>query len=145
MATHASRDTSTGLTFEQQVSAHRKDGIDISKTKLKKFLTEKGVKNPTEYLSWMFQPDEAYYIPETNEVVIYEKKFQQTSGSADEKLGACAWKIQEYKRCFEAAGINKVSYIYILHFLIYFHFNLFNKSSTSLNLLLSLTKLISLL
>ena len=113
MATHASRDTSTGLAFEQQVSAHRKDGIDISKTKLKKFLTEKGVKNPTEYLSWMFQPDEAYYIPETNEVVIYEKKFQQTSGSADEKLGACAWKIQEYKRCFEAAGINKVSYIYI--------------------------------
>ena len=113
MATHASRDTSTGLAFEQQVSANRKDGIDISKTKLKKFLTEKGVKNPTEYLSWMFQPDEAYYIPETNEVVIYEKKFQQTSGSADEKLGACAWKIQEYKRCFEAAGINKVSYIYI--------------------------------
>lgn len=113
MATHASRDTSTGLAFEQQVSAHRKDGIDISKTKLKKFLTEKGVKNPTEYLSWMFQPDEAYYIPGTNEVVIYEKKFQQTSGSADEKLGACAWKIQEYKRCFEAAGIDKVSYIYI--------------------------------
>ena len=113
MATYASRDTSTGLTFEQQVSAHRKDGIDISKTKLKKFLTEKGVKNPTEYLSWMFQPYEAYYIPETNEVVIYEKKFQQTSGSADEKLGACAWKIQEYKRCFEAAVINKVSYIYI--------------------------------
>lgn len=113
MATNASRNTTTGLTFEQQVSVHRADGIDISKTKLKKFLKEHGVEDPTKYLSWMFQPDEAYYIPETNEVVIYEKKFQQTSGSADEKLGNCAWKINEYKECFAAAGINKVSYIYI--------------------------------
>ena len=113
MATHASRDTTTGLTFEQQVIIHRQDGINISKTKLKKFLAEKGVKEPTQYLSWMFQPDEAYYIPETNEVVIYEKKYQQTSGSADEKLGACAWKIQEYRECFAAAGIPTVSYIYI--------------------------------
>lgn len=113
MATNASRNTTTGLTFEQQVSAHRADGIDISKTKLKKFLKEHGVEDPTKYLSWMFQPDEAYYIPETNEVVIYEKKFQQTSGSADEKLGNCAWKIHEYKECFAAAGINKVSYTYI--------------------------------
>ena len=113
MATNASRNTTTGLTFEQQVSAHRADGIDISKTKLKKFLKEHGVEDPTKYLSWMFQPDEAYYISETNEVVIYEKKFQQTSGSADEKLGNCAWKIHEYKECFAAAGINKVSYTYI--------------------------------
>ena len=113
MSTHASRDTSTGLNFEHQVIIHRQDGIDISKTKLKKFLNERGVSNPTDYLSWMFQPDEAYYLPETNEVIIYEKKFQQTSGSADEKLGACAWKIQEYKSVFAAAGISKVSYIYI--------------------------------
>ncbi len=56
MATHASRDTSTGLTFEQQAVIHRKDGVDISKTKLKKFLTEHGVKEPTKYLSWMFSP-----------------------------------------------------------------------------------------
>ena len=115
MATHASRDTTTGLTFEQQVVIHRQDGIDISKTKLKKFLAEKGVKDPTEYLSWMFQPDEAYYLPDTNEVVIYEKKFQQTSGSADEKLGNCAWKVKEYGECFAAAGIYKISYIYIFN------------------------------
>ena len=113
MATHASRDTSTGLLFEQQVNRCHQDGINISKTKLKSFLAERGIKNPTQYLSWMFQPDEAYYIPNTNEVIIYEKKFQQTSGSADEKLGACAWKIQEYRECFAAAGIPTVSYIYI--------------------------------
>lgn len=113
MATHASRNTITGLRFEEQVTIHRQDGINISKTKLKSFLKEKGISDPLQYLSWMFQPDEAYYIPETNEIVIYEKKFQQTSGSADEKLGACAWKIQEYKNVFAAAGIEKVSYIYI--------------------------------
>ena len=113
MAVHASRDTTTGLAFEQQVQIHREDGLDISKTKLKTFLKDKGVTDPTEYLSWMFQPDEAYYLADTNEVVIYEKKFQHVSGSADEKLGACAWKIQEYRDCFKAAGIDKVSYIFI--------------------------------
>ena len=35
MAVHASRDTTTGLAFEQQVQIHREDGLDISKTKLK--------------------------------------------------------------------------------------------------------------
>ena len=112
MATHASRNTTTGLTFEQQVDMTREDSVNISKSKLKKFLIDRGV-NPLDYLSWMFQPDEAYYLPETNEVIIYEKKFQSTSGSADEKLGACAWKIQEYRNVFAAVGIPTVSYIYI--------------------------------
>lgn len=112
--THASRDTTTGLNFEKMVQVHRADGINISKKKLKTFLKERGLSDPTKYLSWMFEPDEAYYIPETNEVVIYEKKFQGKSGSADEKLGACAWKIQEYRDCFAAVGIPTVSYIYLL-------------------------------
>ena len=114
MATHASRNTSTGLTFEQQVQMNRKDGEDISKTKLKSFFSKRNI-NPLDYLSWMFQPDEAYYLKDTNEIVIYEKKFQQTPGSADEKLGACAWKISEYKTLCKAAGIDKVSYIYIFN------------------------------
>ena len=113
MATHASRNTSTGLTFENYIQLSRTDGLNISKTKLKSFLKEKGLNDPTQYLSWMFQPDEAYYLPDSNEIVIYEKKYQQTSGSADEKLGACAWKIKEYKECFNSIGITKVSYIYI--------------------------------
>lgn len=113
MATHASRDTRTGLMFENKAVINNSNGINISKTKLKSFLKERGVNNPTDYLSWMFQPDEAYYFPDTNEVIIYEKKFQQTNGSADEKLGACAWKIGEYKDVFHACGIDKVSYIYI--------------------------------
>lgn len=114
MSTNASRDTTTGLKFEEEVKVKEiKNCVDISKTKLKKFLKEKGINNPTQYLSWMFQPDEAYFFPEENKVVIYEKKFQQTYGSADEKLGACAWKIGEYRELFNAIGINDVSYIFI--------------------------------
>lgn len=109
--THASRDTSTGLKFEEQIRLDRKDGINISKKQFCKFFESKGI-NVLNYLSWRFEPDEAYYLPSTNEVVIYEKKFQQTSGSVDEKLGACAWKIQEYRALCEAANINTVSYIY---------------------------------
>lgn len=112
--THASRDTTTGLKFEEIVKINREDGINISKTRLKHFVQKHGI-NPLDYLSWMFQPDEAYYLPETNEVIIYEKKYQKTSGSADEKLGACAWKISEYKKLFKAIGINTVSYVYIFN------------------------------
>lgn len=112
--THASRDTTTGLTFEHQAKIARKDGVNLSKRHLATWVKEKGI-NPTDYLSWVFQPDEAYFLPKTNEVIIYEKKAQHTSGSTDEKLGNCAWKIQEYKNLFSACGINKISYIYIFN------------------------------
>lgn len=114
MATHASRNTTTGLEFELRAAQDRKDGENISKTRLRSWCKERGV-DILDYLSWAFQPDEAYYLVETNEVVIYEKKFQQTSGSADEKLGNCAWKISEYKALFAALGIDQVSYIFIFN------------------------------
>ena len=113
--THASRDTSTGLNFESQVNMVRSDGINLSKTKLKKWCQVRGVKDITDYLSWAFQPDEAYYLSNTNEIIIYEKKFQKVAGSCDEKLGACAWKIKEYRDLFQACGVSKVSYIYIFN------------------------------
>lgn len=112
--THASRDTTTGLTFEHQAKIARQDGINLSKTRLASWVKTKGI-NLTDYLSWNFQPDEAYFLPNTNEVIIYEKKAQHTNGSADEKLGNCAWKIQEYKNLFAACGIDKVSYIFIFN------------------------------
>lgn len=106
--------TLTGLDFEAQAVVARKDGINLSKTKLKAWAKEKGVEL-TDFLSWAFQPDEAYFLPATNEVVIYEKKSQQTAGSVDEKLGNCAWKISEYRDLFKACGVDKVSYIYIFN------------------------------
>jgi len=112
--THASRNTTTGLDFEHQARIARQDGVNLSKTKLAAWVKQKGI-NPLTYLSWVFQPDEAYYLPTTNEVIIYEKKAQHTNGSADEKLGACAWKILEYKKLFQACGVSHVSYIYIFN------------------------------
>lgn len=113
--THASRDTTTGLNFEEQATIARKDGIDISKRKLVSWCKDHGVSKVTDYLSWVFQPDEAYFLPDTNEVIIYEKKSQTCNGSADEKLGNCAWKISEYKNLFTACGASKVSYIFIFN------------------------------
>ena len=113
--THASRNTTTGLNFETQAIIARKDGINISKGKLKSWCKEHGVSKITDYLSWNFQPDEAYFLPNTNEIIIYEKKSQTCNGSADEKLGNCAWKIKEYKDLFSACGVSKVSYIFIFN------------------------------
>ena len=112
--THASRNTTTGLTFEAQAVIARKDGENLSKRKLISWCKERGI-TPTDYLSWNFQPDEAYYLKDTNEIIIYEKKAQHCNGSADEKLGNCAWKIGEYKNLFHACGIDKVSYIFIFN------------------------------
>jgi hypothetical protein len=114
MATHASRDTITGLIFEKKVKPLvNNGGQDISKKRLKQFCADMGIGDIVQYLSWSFEPDIAYYDPHTKSVHIYEIKFQQTSGSADEKLGACAWKIEEYKSLFSAIGIYNVKYTYV--------------------------------
>ena len=84
MATHASRDTTTGLLFEEKV--HMEEiGENISKHALYRFLASRDIKWDN-YISKKLLPDEAYYDEVNNKVVIYEKKYQQTSGSADENL-----------------------------------------------------------
>ena len=52
----------------------------------------------TTILSRKLLPDEAYYNPITKELSVYEKKYQQTEGSADEKPQTCGFKIWEYKK-----------------------------------------------
>lgn len=108
------RDTTSGIKFEKAAMLNRTDGLNWSKgsfcSSFKKYFNI----DPINYLSWRFQPDEAYYFPKTNELIIYEKKTQHVSGSADNKLPACGWWYSEYKRLADAAGISKVSYIFIL-------------------------------
>lgn len=113
MATHASRDTTTGLLFEEKVHME-KIGENISKHSLYRFLTKQGV-DWTKIISKKLLPDEAYYDAENNRVVIYEKKYQQTEGSADEKPQTCAFKIYEFRKLFAPLGITDVSYIYIFN------------------------------
>lgn len=113
MSTHASRNTTTGLMFEEKVHMEQQ-GIDITKHKLYAFLKEKGI-DWKNYISKKLLPDEAYFDQENNRVIIYEKKFQQTSGSADEKPQTCGFKIHQYKKLFSSLGIEDVSYIYIFN------------------------------
>lgn len=113
MATHASRNTTTGLLFEEKVRMEQ-IGEDISKHALYRFLKDKGV-DWKDYLSKKLLPDEAYFDEENNRVIIYEKKYQQTAGSADEKPQTCAFKIYQFRRLFAALGITDVQYIYIFN------------------------------
>lgn len=112
MATNASRDTSTGLIFEKKVVI-KNDGICLTKNKLYKYL-EKNKIDWTKIISRKLLPDEAYYNPKTKEFIIYEKKYQQTEGSADEKPQTCGFKIWEYKKLGKAIGAEKVTYVYLL-------------------------------
>lgn len=121
MAIYASRNTSTGLTFEQKAMLDRKDGINISKKNFCSFFEKhfhiepaKTRKIPNGILSWRFEPDEAYYFPNENRLVIYEKKTQGCNGSVDTKLTSCGWWYAEYKRLCDAVNITEVSYIFIL-------------------------------
>ena len=113
MATHASRDTTTGLMFEEKVRMES-CGENISKHALYKFLNKQGV-DWKKYISKKLLPDEAYYDKENNKVIIYEKKYQQTAGSADEKPQTCAFKIYEFRKLFASIGITDVSYIYVFN------------------------------
>lgn len=111
--THASRDTTTGLEFEKTYQLN-KQGINLTKTKLYLYLKEHGIKWEN-IISRKLLPDEAYFNPTTKELTIYEKKFQQTQGSADEKPQTCGFKISQFRKLGAAIGAEKVTYTYILN------------------------------
>lgn len=110
--THASRNTLTGLAFEEKVSIKSK-GIDLTKHKLYKYLASIGI-NYEDILSRKLLPDEAYYDKDNKILYIYEKKFQQCEGSADEKPQTCGFKIYQFRKIANAIGAEKVYYTYIL-------------------------------
>ena len=51
----------------------------------------------SQILSKKLLPDECYLDFEQDELRVYEKKYQQTEGSVDEKPQTCAFKIFEFK------------------------------------------------
>lgn len=110
--THASRDTSTGTKFEQKVQINTA-GIDLTKHNLYKYMDKLGIKW-NDVISKKLLPDEAYFDENTKELKIYEKKFQQVAGSADEKPQTCAFKIFQFKKIGKAIGAKKVTYTYLL-------------------------------
>ncbi|WP_457561118.1 PD-(D/E)XK nuclease superfamily protein [Caminibacter sp.] len=67
-----------------------------------------------EIISKQLLPDDAIYVVSNNTVFILEVKYQEVSGSVDEKLQTCDFKKKQYMKHF--APINRtVDYIYILN------------------------------
>lgn len=89
-------------------------GILAGKHKLYKELLEPKKIDYTKIISKQLLPDEAIYLNSKNTVFIIEKKFQNGSGSVDEKLQTCDFKKRQYTKLFKPLGI-KVEYIYILN------------------------------
>ena len=110
---NSSRDTSSGLKFEEQVKIND-SGIDVSKHNLYRYLKEKGI-DYTTIISKKLLPDEAYIDEEKSILKIYEKKYQKCAGSADEKPQTCAFKIYEFRKIAKALGIKDVTYTYIFN------------------------------
>jgi hypothetical protein len=59
-------------------------------------------------------PDEAIFVLHHNTLYIIEKKFQQGSGSVDEKLQTCDFKLKQYRKLLADANI-RVEYGYVLN------------------------------
>ena len=112
MSTNASRNTTTGLMFENYVQM-KASGIDVSKNNLYNFMKARKI-DWSNAISRKLLPDEAYWDEDNKILTIYEKKYQQTEGSADEKPQTCGFKIWEFNKIGQLLGANLVTYTYIL-------------------------------
>lgn len=89
-------------------------GMCVPQKKLyTKFLIPHGI-DYRDYNSKEWHPDEAYINFKNKTAYIIEKKFQNCSGSVDEKLPNCHFKKLEYQKLFTALGYN-VEFIYIFN------------------------------
>ena len=91
-----------------------KIGLSVQKHDFYKyFLTPRQI-DYTDYNSKKWLPDECFVNLQNNTVYIIEKKFQNSSGSVDEKLPNCDFKKKEYEKlCFPLKF--KVEYLYVFN------------------------------
>lgn len=124
--------TTTGLEFEKNTSladALRAAGFRVEefrvydgsnfvgelapKGQLYRFLEARDVEW-SERLSSRLLPDEAIFSRAGNKLTVIEKKWQEVSGSVDEKLQTAGFKIRQYKRLLDGTGID-FKYVYLLN------------------------------
>ncbi|HOX54827.1 MAG: hypothetical protein PHI86_04680 [Candidatus Omnitrophica bacterium] len=85
-----------------------------TKNKLYKNLLEpKGV-DYKKLISKKLLPDDAIFIFSNNTLFIVEIKFQEVSGSVDEKLQTCDFKNKQYQKLLAPLNIT-VKYVYVLN------------------------------
>lgn len=91
-----------------------KIGMSVPQTRIySHFLIPNGI-NFADYNSKAWRPDEAFINYKNHTAYIIEKKFQNCSGSVDEKLPSCHFKKWEYQKLFAPLGYN-VEFIYIFN------------------------------
>lgn len=131
--------TKTGLQFEERVDIRNLlqniEGYELIKTKnnsgyrvfhngievarcfkkheFYRFLKEFNI-NWKEYLSKQLLPDNGLFVVVRDTLFIIEIKFQQVSGSVDEKLQTCDFKRKQYTKLVHSLGW-KVEYVYVLN------------------------------
>ncbi|GAB4219959.1 MAG: hypothetical protein Fur009_8360 [Candidatus Microgenomates bacterium] len=93
--------------FKNQLVAN-----SFKKYEFYKFIENKGV-NWKEVLSKRLIPDDTLYVIVNNTLFILELKYQQVSGSVDEKLQTCDFKRKQFKKLLSRINID-VEYVYIL-------------------------------
>jgi len=130
--------TSTGLRFENKVDFRNlisaipgyelrkvpdKSGLGIffknklvarcfKKQEFYKFLEEEGI-DWRSIISRKLLPDDALLVIVRETLFIIEVKYQQVSGSVDEKLQTCDFKRKQYLKLVSPLGL-KVEYVYVL-------------------------------
>lgn len=77
-----------------------------------RFLESEGV-DWKSLVSARLEPDSALYVIHNNTLFVIELKFQNGTGSVDEKLQTCDYKLKQYKKLLYQLNI-EVEYIYIL-------------------------------
>jgi len=78
----------------------------------KKFINGLGI-DWQKIFSAQLVPDNTIFVLVANTLFIVECKFQQVSGSVDEKLQTCDFKRKQYQRLLASANI-EVEYVYLL-------------------------------
>jgi hypothetical protein len=85
----------------------------VGKSELYRFLEAEGV-DWRGRISARLLPDEAIYSVKAKSLTVIEKKWQGVSGSVDEKLQTCGFKIRQYNKLVEGLGI-RVKFVYLLN------------------------------
>lgn len=78
-----------------------------------KFLEEHNI-NWKNILSKKLLPDDALLVIVRETLFIIEVKYQQVSGSVDEKLQTCDFKRKQYMKLVDSLGL-QVEYVYVLN------------------------------
>jgi len=91
----------------------KKVAASYKKGELYKYLAKQGI-DDKKILSARLLPDDAIFVIKDKMVYILEIKFQEVSGSTDEKLQTGDFKIKQYKKLLFSLGLS-VEFIFILN------------------------------